>query len=101
MHTIVESRRAEIATLCRQFHVKRLDVFGSAATGNFDPDKSDIDFLVEFEDLEPKAYKNAYFELLFALERVFNRSIDLITAPSLENRVLIENIMRSKEPVYG
>jgi hypothetical protein len=43
--------------LCRRFHVRRLDLFGSAATGhNFDPVRSDLDFLVSFEPLPPGEY---------------------------------------------
>jgi len=33
--------------LCRQYHVRELSVFGSAAPGEMRPD-SDIDLLVEF-----------------------------------------------------
>jgi uncharacterized protein with HEPN domain len=46
---IVERNLTAIAELCRRFGVRRLDLFGSAATGRFDPGSSDLDFLVEFE----------------------------------------------------
>ena len=39
-----------LAELCRRFHVRTLDVFGSAVTGRFDPARSDLDFLVQFEE---------------------------------------------------
>ena len=42
--------REELRDLCRRFHVRRLEVFGSAARGDFDPARSDIDFLVEFAE---------------------------------------------------
>jgi uncharacterized protein with HEPN domain len=46
---MIESHRAEIADLCRRFHVSRLDVFGSAArVVDFDPARSDIDILVSY-----------------------------------------------------
>lgn len=36
--------------ICRRFGVRRLDVFGSASRGtDFDPEHSDVDFLVEFD----------------------------------------------------
>jgi predicted nucleotidyltransferase len=41
--------REELRVLCRRFHVRRLDLFGSAARGDFDPERSDVDLLVEFD----------------------------------------------------
>jgi hypothetical protein len=40
----IQAERAPIAELCRRFHVRRLDLFGSAARGtDFDPSGSDVD----------------------------------------------------------
>lgn len=44
----VELNKEQIAAFCREKHIKRLSVFGSALTSDFRPD-SDIDLLVEFE----------------------------------------------------
>ena len=55
--------REELRDLCRRFHVRRLEVFGSAARGDFDPARSDLDFLVEFQPLPPGAYADAVFGL--------------------------------------
>ena len=100
MHPIVEARRAEIEELCRRHHVKRLDVFGSAASGNFNLETSDIDFLVEFNTLEPVPYKRAFFALLKALELVFGRKIDLVTAAMLQNPHLARSVESMKVPLY-
>ena len=49
MHPEIEQKRPAISRICRQHHVRRLEVFGSAARGiDFDPASSDADFLVEF-----------------------------------------------------
>lgn len=53
---LVASKRAEIAALCREYGVVRLEVFGSVMTDEFDPDRSDVDFIAYFEpdaDLGP------------------------------------------------
>lgn len=76
---------AELEALCRRHSVKRLDLFGSAATGSFDLARSDLDFLVEFEDLAPAAYARAYFGLREGLAALFGRSVDLVTEPALQN----------------
>ena len=69
MLPLIAERRSEIAALCRRFHVRRLDMFGSAARGDFDPARSDIDFLVEFQPLQPGAYVDAFFDLKEGLEQ--------------------------------
>ena len=46
----LDGKAEKLAELCRQFHVKRLEIFGSAATGAFRPESSDLDFVVDFGD---------------------------------------------------
>lgn len=43
----------ELAEVCDTYGVRRLEVFGSAFRGDFDPEQSDIDFLVEFSEALP------------------------------------------------
>src|SRR4051794_7786498 len=85
MLSIIEQHRAELERLCRQNNVGRLEVFGSAASGEFDPAESDIDFLVEFVPLSPGQKADAYFGLLHALEDLFHRKIDLVTVEAVRN----------------
>src|SRR5712692_3974597 len=82
---IVEAQLPALRTLCRRFGVRRLDLFGSAATGRFDPARSDLDFLVEFDKPPTGGFASPYFGLLEALETLFQRKIDLLTERSLEN----------------
>lgn len=78
-----------IPSLCRRFHVRRLDLFNSAAGGCFDPLHSDFDFLVAFEEeLLDSAYANAYFGLRDALTELFGREVDLLTEAAMENPYL-------------
>ena len=59
----IELRREELQVLCRRFHVRRLDLFGSAARGDFDPEHSDFDFVVEFDRSAPQHLFASYFGL--------------------------------------
>lgn len=81
----IESRRETVAGLCRQFHVERLDVFGSAASDAFDEEASDLDFLVEFRRVESMSPADQYFGLLSELQKLFGRDVDLLTRQSLRN----------------
>ena len=53
MIALIEQKRESLVDLCRRYRVSRLEVFGSAVTGKFDPERSDLDVLVEFERSSP------------------------------------------------
>lgn len=102
MVPLIVSKRAEIAELCRRHRVRRLDVFGSAARGeDFDPARSDMDFLVEFDPAAKAGLFDAYFPFKEALEALLSRPIDLVEDGAVENPYLRASIERSREPVYG
>lgn len=97
----IESHREELRELCRRFHVRRLDLFGSAARGDFDPERSDIDFLVEFDRGHPEALSfNTYFDFKEALEALLGRSVDLVEPGAVRNPYLKASIEASREPVF-
>lgn len=94
-------RRAEIAALCRRFHVRRLDVFGSASRGaDFDPARSDVDLLVTYlPDHSPNF--GEHLALRDALAELFRRPVDLVMANAVENPFVRAGIERSRQAVYG
>lgn len=101
MQPIIETRRAELAELCRRFHVRRLEVFGSATRDDFDPSRSDVDFLVEFQPRSPLRGLDQYFGLKEALEALFDRQVDLVEAGAVKNPYLLASIERSRENLYA
>lgn len=90
-----------MARLCRLFHVKRLDVFGSASAGNFDPERSDLDFVVIFEDLPPREQADAYFGLHANLEELFHRHVDLVEWAAIKNPYFLDAVQETRSPIYG
>ena len=80
---IVEDKRAEVVALCEKYGVKRLDLFGSAAGDGFDPEASDLDFVVSFERRDPPELFDRYFGLQEDLEALFGRGVDLVTEGAL------------------
>src|SRR5699024_287100 len=75
----VDAHTEDLARLARRYGVSRLELFGSAAAGDFDIKHSDIDFLVEFEDEGPANKFNKYFGLRNDLIELFERPVDLVT----------------------
>jgi predicted nucleotidyltransferase len=100
MLALIEQHRAAVAELCRRFKVHRLDLFGSAAKGGFDPASSDLDFLVSLDDASPAEYTENYFALAHALERLFQRPVDLLTERSVRNPYFRQVIEATRQPVY-
>lgn len=97
---VIENRKA-IEELCRRFHVRRLELFGSAAAGVARPGGSDLDFLVEFNQLPPGHYADAYFGLLEALQRLFKQPVDLVVASAIRNPYFRQAVERTKTMLYA
>jgi len=91
----------EVKRLCREHHVRRLDLFGSATGDQFDDTESDFDFVVEFSPMRPKERAKAYFGLLFALEELFERSVDLVEQDAIRNPYFQDAVDESRAPVYA
>lgn len=93
--------RRELERLCKAHGVVRLDVFGSAAGPDFDPDSSDVDLLVRFGEIEGGRYADAYFELLEGLETLFGRRVDLVVEESIRNPYFRETVDASRTRLYA
>ncbi len=98
---VVQDNRFAIEELCRRFNVARLEVFGSAADGSFDPARSDLDLLVEFKPLEPAKLADAYFGLLGELQLLFQRRVDLVTPRSIRNPYFLRGVNESRRSLYA
>ena len=103
MLTALDERRSELAELCARFGVQRLEVFGSAASReDFDPDSSDLDFIVEFRpDQQLGPWLQNYFAFRDALSDLFGHSVDLVMSSAIKNRHFIREANRTRKLVYG
>jgi len=97
----IDDKRDELVAVCRKFGVLRLDLFGSAADGSFDPRRSDLDFLVEFGPPRGTNAFHQFFGFQFALEELFGRKIDLVDTTAMRNPYFIESVNRSRRPLYA
>jgi hypothetical protein len=97
----IAAHREEVAALCRRFHVRRLDLFGSAARGaDFDRGRSDLDFLVEFDRATPRRF-DAYFGLKEGLEELFGHPVDLVELSAVYNPYLKASIEKNRRNVFA
>jgi len=98
---IVARHTAELTSLCRRYGVRRLELFGSVATGRDDSSRSDVDFLVEFEALPDGTYADTYFGLLESLEALLQRPVDLVVATAIANPYFRQSVDETKTLVYA
>jgi uncharacterized protein len=98
---LIEPYRPAIAELCRKYRVSRLDLFGSATRPDFDPDKSDLDFLVRFDDLNFSDASRRYFGLIEDLERLLGRKVDLVSDRAIRNPYFRQEVDRTRVTLYA
>lgn len=91
----------EMVALCRRFGVRRLEVFGSATSDDFDALRSDIDFLVEFEPPDGTSRFEAFFGLKEGLEALLGRPVDLVDPSALKNPYFAEMVERTRQSLYA
>ena len=99
-HPVINERAADLERLCRRYRVRRLALFGSAATGRSFSEASDLDFVVEFKPLPPGVYANTYFGLLEALQQLFKRPVDLVVESAIKNPYFLEAVEATRTPLY-
>ena len=101
MIELVKQHAPALESLCKKYHVERLELFGSAAMDEFDEKTSDLDFLVEFLPLEQGQYADTYFDLLFALQKLFDRPVDLVMPEAIKNRYFLQAINQHRKVLYA
>lgn len=102
MVQLVKDNIDAIRVLCKKHHIRTLYVVGSAAKEQKFTDESDIDFLYKFrkEDIGEMDYADNYFDLLFALQDMLHRKVDLVAEEKMWNPYFIESINESKQVIY-
>lgn len=100
MNSIIKKNQSQIAAICEKYRVVKIELFGSAIRDDFDPNQSDLDFLVEFQPMPPVEYANSFFGLRWALQDLFQKSIDLVEANSITNPYFREAIELNRVVLY-
>ena len=100
MSPIVHPKLKALESLCRDYGVRRLELFGSAVEGGFEPERSDLDFLVEFEPTTPVEHAGRYFAVLAGLEDLFERDVDLVEVRAVRNPYFLNSVSKSRTLLY-
>jgi len=99
MIQLIRDNQQAIIALCHRYRIRKLEVFGSAATGAFDPATSDIDFVVDLGVYAPGT-ADRYLDLIAALEDLLGHRVEMITRPSIRNPYLRQAIEAQKVTIH-
>ncbi len=96
----VKDNLSQIIQTCKQMQVKSLYLVGSGARMKDYTEKSDLDFLFRTVDSETAKNSFDYFHLLFKLEEITGRKVDLIAEERIRNKYFLESILEDKVRIY-
>jgi uncharacterized protein len=99
MIALITDNLDAIAKICDQHGFQKLKVFGSAATGCFEPQTSDIDLVVDFTDYGP-GIADRFFCFSEAIESLMSRPVDLVFARELTNPFFREAVNETRVTIY-
>jgi uncharacterized protein len=91
---------SDIAELCKNHKVKRLYVFGSVLKDKFN-NQSDIDLIVDFENMNVEDYADNYFDFKFALQDILKRPVDLLEEKAIKNPYFRKSVNQQRQLLYG
>jgi predicted nucleotidyltransferase len=65
---LLQAKLQPLRELCERYGVEKLELFGSAARGEFDPAHSDLDFIVQMKGRREPGYARRFCDFVDALE---------------------------------
>ena len=96
MNGVIQKYLPQIRQLMQHYGVQRAYAFGSAVKDTM-KEGSDVDFIISFpEDMDYETYGNNYFELLYSLQDLLKKDVDLVTEKTLKNPYLLQSINQHK-----
>ena len=102
MNAILKKKEKELNALCQKYKVERFYAFGSVTGEGFDPDRSDLDFIVAFQPgLDPITMGGFLWDMQQDLEALFTRNIDLLRERPFRNPYFAKAVEESKRLLYA
>jgi predicted nucleotidyltransferase len=99
---VIAEHLEAIRALCREFGVARLEVFGSVCTPDFDPERSDVDFLVEYPaDYDFGPWASRLLALQEGLETLLERKVDLIIGRAVRKKYFLQSVNQTRQLLYA
>jgi predicted nucleotidyltransferase len=98
---LIQQHIKSISELCIKHKVKELYAFGSVLDENRFNANSDVDLLIEFDNVPFDNYADNYSEFEESLVKLFGHKVDLISPKFLRNRIFIKRLNETKQKIFG
>ena len=100
IHPLLQPYIPEMKALLKAHKIKTAHIFGSALTDQFN-ERSDLDMIVNIQEgLDPVEAGEHLWNLMYDMEALLNRKVDILTERSLKNPYFIKEINKTKIPIY-
>ena len=93
----IQIDREKIAEFCRARGIRKLSLIGSVLREDFDPARSDVDVLAEFQPGALKGVGFRYFGYGEELAAIIGRKVDFC---SRLNQYIVATVRREAIPIY-
>ena len=93
---LLTERLDSLRLLCIRYGVERLEVFGSASSGEFDPVHSDLDFIVQMQGERDPGFALHFCQFAEDLEGLYHRPVDLLTERMIRNPYFKAEVERTR-----
>ena len=101
VHPSIQAILPQIKQLLRTYKIESAALFGSVLGDSFN-ESSDIDLIVNIQDgQDPLEAGENLWNLTYELQDLTKRKVDILTERSLKNPIFIEEIQKTKYPIYG
>ena len=97
---LLQAKLESLQQLCERYGVVKLELFGSAAKGMFDPKSSDIDLIAEFNNRRQAGYAARFLAFADGAEELFGRPVDLLTEAMIKNPYFKQDVDESRLLLY-
>jgi uncharacterized protein len=101
MNILIQNNRDKIIDICIKRNIISLTLFGSATGDQFNPAKSDLDFLVKFGEMKPGDHAKEFFGFIEDMEKLLQIPVDVIEPSAIRNPYFRRSIQDSKELIYA
>lgn len=103
MIPLIKNNLDKITDLCRKYQVQSLYLIGSAARKDKEfTESSDLDFVLKYKKNKDGVGVDEfdYFDLLFALEDMTGKKVDLVVEESIDNYIFRQSVDQNKLKIY-
>ncbi len=97
---VFDLRIAEVAEICREIGVKRLELFGCAATGEVMAETNEITFIVAFLPEAHRSWGAEYSDLTERLAGLYGHPVDLYHDENIRHPELRRQVDETRTPIY-